>query len=403
VTEKGEVWVAGTCDTKAEELRYVAGRLSARSAAVRLVDLSTRPHDHAADITARTIAACHPEGADAVFAAADRGAAVLAMQSAFAAFCASQAARVAGIIGLGGGGGTAMIAAGMRRLPYGVPKIMVSTLASGDVAPYVGLSDIAMMPSVTDLAGLNSLSRRILANAAGALSGMLDAPPVDQDTDLPAVGLTMFGVTTPAVTAIAAALKDQADCLVFHATGTGGQVMEALARDGLLQGLIDISTTEIADLLVGGVLPALPSRLDVVAETGIPYVGSIGALDMVNFWAADTIPERFRARRLHIHNANVTLMRTTPSECARIGAWIGDKLNRCCGPVRFLIPDRGVSALDIEGGPFWDPDADEALISALLRGIDVTDTRRVTVLPCHINDPAFARAAVAAWRDIART
>lgn len=397
------LWVAGTLDTKRDELEFVRDRLSAAGHRVTLLDLSTRPHDHAGDRTARDIASHHPDGPEAVFSAPDRGTAVGAMQIAFERFAAVNRDLPAGVIGLGGGGGTAMVAAGFRQLRYGTPKLVVSTLASGDVAPYVGISDIAMFPSVTDFAGLNRFNRTILANAAAALAGMVGAAGTEPAATCPTVGLTMFGVTTEAVTAILRDLADSAECLVFHATGTGGRVMERLARDGRLDALIDITTTEIADLLVGGVLPALPDRLDVVADTGIPYVGSLGAVDMVNFAAPHTVPERFGMRRLHIHNSNVTLMRTTPSECTRIGTWIAQKLNRCAGPVRFLIPQQGVSALDIEGGPFWDPAANEALISSVLRGVEQTGDRQVALLPCHINDPAFARAAVAAYRQIKRT
>ncbi|MXU64327.1 Tm-1-like ATP-binding domain-containing protein [Oceanomicrobium pacificus] len=396
-----DVWVVGTADTKGAEMAYVRDRLARAGWDAQLVDLSTRSHDGPADIAAGDVAAHHPDGAAAVFGAPDRGAAVGAMQQAFEAYVQKNGPRVGGAIGLGGGGGTAMVSAGFRQLAYGVPKLIVSTLASGNVAPYVGMSDIAMLPSVTDISGLNRLTRTILANGAGALAGMLAAPePRADDTDRPTVGLSMFGVTTEAVTSIAAGLGEAAEPMIFHATGTGGQIMERLVRDGQIDALIDITTTEIADLLVGGVLPALPDRLDVVAQTGIPYIGSLGACDMVNFAAQETVPERFSARRFHVHNSNVTLMRTTPAECDRIGSWIAQKLNACDGPVRFLIPQNGVSALDVEGGPFSDPAADEALFTAVLRSVEQTDNRRVAVLPCHINDPDFAAAALAAYHEI---
>jgi uncharacterized protein (UPF0261 family) len=278
--------------------------------------------------------------------------------------------------------------------------LMVSTLASGDTAPYVGTSDIVMVPSVTDIAGLNRLSRVVLSNAAHALIGAVSAPPPASATDLPAIGLTMFGVTTPCVTAITDHLRDRYDCLVFHATGTGGRAMERLLDQGLLSGLIDITTTEVADLLFGGVLPALPDRLDVVARTGAPWVGSVGALDMVNFWAPSTVPDRYRGRLFYHHNPNVTLMRTIPEENAQIGRWIGAKLNACSGPVRLLIPEKGVSALDIDGGPFWDPQADAALFGALQDSI--TDPARLVFLPHHINDPAFAKAAADTFLSLMR-
>jgi uncharacterized protein (UPF0261 family) len=288
----------------------------------------------------------------------------------------------------------------MRALPYGVPKIMVSTLASGDVAPYVGTSDIIMMPSVTDISGLNRISRHILHNAAQAILGMA-AHPYAVLTDIkPSIGLSMFGVTTPSVTQISALLADRFDCIVFHATGTGGRCMEQLLGQGMLDGLIDITTTEIADELVGGVLSAGATRLDAVIASGKPYVGSLGALDMVNFWAPDTVPDRFKDRLFYHHNNNVTLMRTTPDECARIGAWIAHKLGRARGPVCLLLPENGLSALDIKDGPFWDPQADAALFDAIEQGLAATGTCQIRRLPYHINDPAFSAAAVQAYLEI---
>lgn len=321
------------------------------------------------------------------------------MGEAFARFLPARD-DVAGVVGMGGGGGTSIITAGMRRLPLGLPKVMVSTLASGDVGPYVDVSDIIMMPSVTDMAGLNRVSRVILKNAAEATTAMANRP-AEETASKPALGLTMFGVTTPCVTAIVERLKADHDCLVFHATGTGGRAMEKLADSGLLSGVLDITTTEVCDLLFGGVLPATEDRFGAIARTDLPYVGSVGALDMVNFWAPETVPERYSGRLLYRHNPNVTLMRTTPEECAAIGRWIGAKLNLCSGPLRFLIPERGVSALDIEGGAFFDPAADAALFEALETTVNRSDRRRIERLPLHINDPQFAEAAVAAYRDIA--
>ncbi len=392
------IHIAGTCDTKAEEIGFLRDLITKAGQPARIVDLGMRAPGIRVDVSAAEVAACHPGGAAAVLSVADRGVAVAAMGVAFAQWCRTNADLVAGIIAVGGGGGTSMACAGLRELPYGLPKVMVSTLASGDTAPYVGVSDIILVPSVTDLAGLNRLSRVILSNAAHALVGAVRAPAPPPSADLPALGLTMFGVTTPCVTAITGQLRDRYDCLVFHATGTGGRAMERLLAQGILSGLIDITTTEIADLLCGGVLPALPDRLDVVARTGAPWVGSVGALDMVNFWAPETIPARHRDRLFHHHNPNVTLMRTTPDENARIGRWIGHKLNACTGPVRLLIPQRGISALDIEGGPFWWPEADAALFDAL--HATISDPARIVSIPCHINDPAFARAAVASFVEL---
>jgi uncharacterized protein (UPF0261 family) len=394
------IYVVGTADTKGEELAFLADAIAATGASVARVDVGTRQATVPVDVTAKNVAGHHPDGRDAVLGGNDRGAAVAAMGMAFAKFVRSRD-DIAGIIGIGGGGGTSIITAGMRALPLGLPKIMVSTLASGDTAPYVDVSDIVMMPAVTDMAGLNRLSRVVLHNAAQAIAGMAarPAPPPDGK---PSIGLTMFGVTTACVTAIADQLRDTYDCMVFHATGTGGRSMEKLVDSGLLSGVVDITTTEVCDFLLGGVLPATQDRFGAIARIRLPYVGSVGALDMVNFWAPSTIPERYRDRLFYEHNPNVTLMRTTARECREIGEWIGGKLALCEGPVRFLIPEKGVSALDIEGSAFFDPDADNALFDAIERTIKPNATRRVTRLPLHINDPEFAQAATAAFLEIAR-
>jgi uncharacterized protein (UPF0261 family) len=393
------IYVVGTADTKGEELAYLATCIEAAGGAVMRVDVGMRTRAASVEITAGAVAACHPDGAGAVLACDDRGQAVEAMGIAFSRFLIERQ-DIAGVIGIGGGGGTSIITAGMRQLPLGLPKIMVSTLASGDVAPYVDVSDIVMMPSVTDLAGLNRLSRVILHNAAQAITAMV-ARPAEVTASKPALGLTMFGVTTPAVTAMVRRLKADYDCLVFHATGTGGRTMEKLADSGLLSGVLDITTTEVCDLLLGGVLPATADRFGAIARTGLPYVGSAGALDMVNFWAPETVPPHYTGRLFYRHNPNVTLMRTTAEECAQIGRWIGERLNLCSGPVRFLIPEKGVSALDIEGGAFFDPQADGALFDALEATVTPTASRRIVRLPFHINDPQFAEAAVAVYHDIA--
>ncbi|TIS99358.1 MAG: UPF0261 family protein [Mesorhizobium sp.] len=392
------VYVVGTADTKGEELAFLADAVAATGAAVARVDVGTRNATVPVDVPAEEVAGHHPGGSRAVLGIDDRGTAVAAMAVAFARFVQSRT-DISGVIGIGGGGGTSIITSGMRALPLGLPKIMVSTLASGDTAPYVDVSDIVMMPSVTDMAGLNRLSRVVLHNAAQAISGMAanPAPPPDGK---PSIGLTMFGVTTPCVTSIAEQLRSTYDCLVFHASGTGGRSMEKLADSGLLSGVLDITTTEVCDLLFGGVLPATEDRLGAIARTKLPYVGSVGALDMVNFWAPPTIPERYSGRLFYEHNPNVTLMRTTPEESRQIGEWIGTRLSLCEGPVRFLIPEKGVSALDIEGGAFFDPEADAALFEAIERTIMPNSIRRVTRLPLHINDPEFAKAATAAFLDI---
>ncbi|QKC99448.1 Tm-1-like ATP-binding domain-containing protein [Mesorhizobium sp. NZP2298] len=394
------IYVVGTADTKGEELAFLADAIAATGAAVSRVDVGTRASTVPVDISAKQVAGHHPEGSAAVLRVDDRGAAVAAMGVAFTRFVLSRN-DIAAVIGIGGGGGTSIITSGMRALPLGLPKIMVSTLASGDTAPYVDVSDIIMMPSVTDMAGLNRLSRVVLHNAAQAIAGMAASPAPAPDGK-PSIGLTMFGVTTPCVTAIADQLRSGYDCMVFHATGTGGRSMEKLADSGLLSGVIDITTTEVCDLLFGGVLPATEDRFGAIARSKLPYIGSVGALDMVNFWAPSTIPERYRGRLFYEHNPNVTLMRTSADECRAIGEWIGTRLALCEGPVHFLIPEKGVSALDIEGGAFFDPEADNALFEAIERTIEPSATRRVTRLPLHINDPEFAKAAVAAFIEIAR-
>ncbi|HYH31683.1 MAG TPA: Tm-1-like ATP-binding domain-containing protein [Pseudonocardia sp.] len=392
-------YVIGTFDTKGAELGYAVERLRAAGAGVVTVDVSTRQHGAAADVRADEVAAHHPDGAEAVFTG-DRGSAVAAMAVALERFLGSRD-DVGGVLGLGGSGGTALVTPAMRALPVGVGKIMVSTVASGNVAPYVDASDIAMWHSVTDVAGLNRISRRVIGNAAHALAGIVthDVPAAE---DRPAVGLTMFGVTTSCVTQVTERLGDAVDPLVFHATGTGGRAMEKLVDDGLVGSILDITTTEVCDMVAGGVFPATEDRLGAIARTGVPYVGSCGALDMVNFAARSTVPERFADRNLYEHNPQITLMRTTPDECVQIARFLASKLNACGGPVRFLLPTGGVSALDAPGQAFWDPDADEALFATLEAEVAQTGTRRVERVPYHVNDPEFADALVRAWQEVQR-
>jgi uncharacterized protein (UPF0261 family) len=305
-----------------------------------------------------------------------------------------------GLISAGGSGGTALATQAMRALPVGVPKLMISTVASGDVRPYVGPSDICMMYSVTDVSGINRISEKVLANAAHALAGMIAHHRHERASHRPAVGLTMFGVTTACVQAVQKLLGDEFDTLVFHATGTGGQSMEKLVDSNLLAGVLDITTTEICDELVGGVLSAGPGRLDAIARRRVPYVGSCGALDMVNFWAWDTVPARFQGRNLYRHNPNVTLMRTTAEECTAIGEFIARKLNQMSGPVRFVIPEGGVSALDAPGKAFWDPAADAALFKAIESNFRAAGERKLVRSPLHLNDPEFAQLLVRLFREV---
>lgn len=393
------VYVIGTGDTKSDELKYIKSVIEARNVEVVFVDVGTSDHESMADVTPDAVAAYHPDGPDAV-RSDDRGEAVGAMAVALEAYVKANEDNVAGIIGAGGSGGTSLVTPAMRSLPVGVPKVMVSTVASADVSPYVGPADIAMMYSVTDVAGLNRITRRVLGNAANAVAGMVANPIPSSDTDLPAVGLTMFGVTTPLVTGLAERLSDSYDPLVFHATGTGGKSMEKLVESGMLRGVLDMTTTEIADLLVGGVFPSGPDRMDVIARTKIPYVGSVGAVDMVNFGAVETVPPKFADRTFHVHNPQVTLMRTTEDENVAVGEFIARKVNACNGPVRFLLPEGGVSLIDATGQPFHDPEADEALFAAIEANVDQTADRVVMRVPANINDEAFIDATMACFDDV---
>ncbi len=391
------LYVVGTLDTKGDELRFVRDVIAGAGLDVALVDVSTSGRGEAADVSSEDVAAFHPDGAGAVFVD-ERGSSVAAMAEALARFFEGRD-DVEGVIGLGGSSGTALISPALRTLPIGTPKVMVSTMASGEVRPYVGGSDIAMIYPVTDIAGLNRVSTAVLANAANALVGMAtgETPAVGRK---PAVAMTMFGVTMPCVTRVRRSLDSDYDCLVFHATGSGGAAMEALVDEGTIAAVIDVTTTEVADEVVGGVLSAGPGRLDAIGRTSIPYVGSCGALDMVNFGPLDTVPERFKDRNLVVHNPQVTLMRTTPDEGAAIGRWIAMKLNRCRGPVRFLLPTRGLSSLDAVGEPFHDPEADAALFDSIERTFDETAGRRLIRSPHHINDPAFADALLDAFHRV---
>lgn len=406
VRDKGEVmsqkavYIVGTCDTKGAELSYVKQITLEQGVAACIVDVSTYAQGPGADVEPAEVARYHPEGPQAVFTG-DRGRSIAAMAIALERFLQSRD-DIGGVLGLGGSGGTALIAPAMRALAIGVPKLLVSTVASSNVAPYVGASDISMMYSVTDLAGLNRISRIVLANAAHAMAGMVCTPPQMSASDRPAVGITMFGVTTPCVNRLVELLRDTHDCLVFHATGTGGQSMEKLADSGLVAAVIDVTTTEVCDLLMGGVFPCTTDRFGAIARTGLPYIGSCGALDMVNFGALDTVPAHYRDRNLYIHNPQVTLMRTTPEENALIGEWIGERLNRCQGPVRFLLPMGGVSALDAPGATFYDPAADAALFEALERTVRQTDQRRLIRVPHALNDPRFSAALLDQFHNIMR-
>jgi len=394
------VLVAGTLDTKGDELRYMRDLILAADLPVRMVDLSTSGGHSGAEVPAHQVAAFHPRGAAGVFTS-DRGQSVAGMTEAFRRWIVRQSG-IAGVLAAGGSGGTAIVAPAMRALPIGVPKIIVSTVASGEVSKYVGPSDIMMLPSVADVQGLNAITEEVLANAAQAMVGMVRARQAARPrvSTKPAIGLTMFGVTTPCVQQVTKQLSSTHDCLVFHATGIGGQAMEALVDAGKIVGVLDISTTEICDLLMGGVFPATEDRFGAIIRTRIPYIGSVGALDMVNFAAPETVPERYRGRLLYRHNPQITLMRTTPEENTRMGRWIGERLNQMEGQVRFFLPEGGVSALDAPGKPFHDLTARAALFTALTETVRQTSSRQLIRLPHHINDPEFAAALVAAFRNL---
>lgn len=393
------VWIVGTWDTKAEELAYLAGLLRDRGVHVVTVDVGTggKPSAIPVDMPAAVVARNHPQGAQAVFGL-DRGSSVMAMSEALCAAVRSALAgdAIGGMIAVGGSGGTSLIAPAMRLLPIGRPKLLVSTMASGDVGPFVGVVDMMLMFPVTDIAGLNRLSRRILGNAAHAMAGMVQGVIPEPGADArPALGCTMFGVTTPCVQAVRAALASRYDVQVFHANGAGGRAMEALAASGMLDGIIDVTTTEVLQHIVGGVCDAGPGRLECASVHGVPWVGSTGALDMANWFAPPSIPERFRGRLFHAHNANVTLMRTTEDELRQAGREIAARLNRSAGPVSLLLPLGGLSALDAPGQPFHDPAADAALFQSIRENFAAGGTHRLVEVAAHINDPAFAAALAA--------
>jgi uncharacterized protein (UPF0261 family) len=415
------VLLIGTLDTKGEEYRYVRDRLIELGLEVVTADAGVMgPPAFVPDISREVLFRLGGVDYATVRAAGDRGHAVAcaAQGAAWLAQDLYQAGRLSGILGLGGSAGTTIATAAMRAVPLGVPKLMVSTLASGQVQPYVGTRDILMLHSVVDIAGLNRISRQVLDTAVAAMQGMVQAyerrrsrppsasasspgdnssdqsqtalPNTPASLDKPLIAATMFGVTTPCVQAARQHLEAAGyEVVVFHATGTGGRTMEELIREGWIAGVLDITTTELADELVGGILSAGPDRLTAAALRGIPQVVSVGALDMVNFGPASTVPEQFRSRRLHAHNPNVTLMRTTPQEMDRLGKEIAEKTSAARGPTAVVLPLRGVSALDAEGQPFWWPEADHALFQSIRNWI--APQVRLLELDLHINDPVFAQ------------
>ncbi len=387
------ILVIGTLDTKGAEVAYVRDLITARGHLAVVLDAGVQAPAIQSDIDASRVARAGGADLESLRAEGDRAHALEVMCAGVAALAPEllETEHVDGVIGLGGSGGTAIATAGMRALPVGLPKVMVSTMASGDVGPYVGVTDITMMYSVVDVSGLNRLSRRILANAAGAVCGMAEQeiPPVE---DRPLIAATMFGVTTPCVTRVRERLEAAGfEVLVFHATGSGGRAMEALIDAGFIVGVADITTTELADELIGGVLSAGPDRLGAAARAGIPQVVSVGALDMCNFGPPETVPARFAGRLFYHHNPQVTLMRTTDEECIELGEILARKLNAATAPCAVFIPCNGVSMLDAKGQPFFDTMAMAGLYNAISSGID-PEVVEFHDLDLHINDEAFADA-----------
>jgi uncharacterized protein (UPF0261 family) len=395
------VVLVGTLDTKGAEIDFVRRRLRKLGAEVLVIDAGVMDHGTStADVAADQVAEAGGARRAHLAAAGDRSAAMAAMRAGVLAVVTDlhRRGRLDGILAVGGSGGATLAAAAMQALPVGIPKLIVSTMAAGDTRPYVGESDIAMLYPVVDIAGLNRVSRQVLGNAAAAMAGMVAATegPGDKGKAAPGderalIGATMFGVTTPCVTAARERLEALGyEVLVFHATGTGGRAMEGLIRSGVIAGVLDETTTELADQRGGGVLSAGPDRLTAAGELGIPQVVSLGALDMVNFGPRETIPARFRDRLLYEHNASVTLMRTSVDECRQLGRILAAKLNATTGQVTVFIPRGGVSMIDVPGGAFHDPKADAALIDALLPALD--PQIEVVDLPVDINEPSFGPA-----------
>lgn len=388
-----KILLIGTFDTKGEEFSFVQDVIHENDHEVVLMDVGILGESKLKpDINAQTVARKGGESLEKLRSSKNRSNALDIMTKGAQKMTSSLYEEEAfdGVLSLGGGSGTALATSAMRELPIGVPKIMVSSVASGDVSPYVDIKDITFMYSVTDIAGLNRLSRRILSNAAAAICGMAGQKK-DFDDNKPLLAASMFGVTTPCVAAVRKKLEAHGyEMVVFHATGTGGRAMEAMIEDGYISGVADITTTEWCDEIVGGVLSAGPTRLEAAGKAGIPQVVSCGALDMVNFHALDSVPDKFKSRNLHRHTSQVTLMRTTPQECKEIGRQIAQKLNSSKGPTVLMLPLKGVSMIDKEGAPFYDPDANKALFNALKENI----TTKITVreLDLHINDPGFADA-----------
>lgn len=382
----------GALDTKGAEYGFVKKCIEDRGLETLLIDVGVLdPPVLEPDVPRAEVADAAGANIEELAAQRDRGQAVAAMSRGAACILASLYAdgKFDGVIALGGTGGTSVACNAMRALPLGVPKVMVSTVAGSDVSGYVGVKDIVMVPSIVDVSGVNKISRDVFARAAGAICGMVDAI-VPAGEDRPLIVASMFGNTTPAVEAAKAILeKSGYEVLVFHCTGTGGKTMESLIDAGLISGVLDVTTTEWADELVGGVFTAGPNRLEAAARQAVPAIVTPACLDMVNFWAPDTVPEKFKQRTFYQHNPNVTLMRTNVEECRRLGEIVAEKLNSSKAPVTVLLPLNGMSMIDAPGGPFWWPEADQALYEALKQNIRTGIS--VIEMDCNINDAEFAQ------------
>lgn len=389
------VVLLGTLDTKGTEYAFVRDRLAEAGVETIVVDVGVLGQPGIeVDVSAATVATAAGADLAELASQADRGAAVTTMARGAATVLAQLHAErpVDGALALGGTGGTSIAARAFRELPLGVPKVIVSTAASGDTRAYVGESDIVLFPSVTDIAGVNRISARILANAAAAIAGMANTPEPQATDHSPLIASSMFGVTTPCVTTGREILSNLGyEVLVFHMTGVGGRTLEQLAADGWLAGVLDATTTELADELVGGVFSAGPDRLTTAARVGVPQVVSLGALDMVNFGPTDTVPAEFADRNLYVHNPSVTLMRTTADECAELGKRVAQRLSGATAQTALFVPLRGISAIAVEGGPFHDPEADAALFDSIRSTVD-RDRVELIELDLDINHPEFAEA-----------
>ena len=386
--------VLGTLDSKGEEHNFVAKLIREKGHTPLLIDVGTgteptiRP-----DISRHEVAEAGGIDLEALMARKDRGECVVAMSEAAPNLMAKLAAegRIDGVISLGGGGGTALGTGVMRGLPVGFPKVMVSTLASGNTAHYVGSKDICMIPSIVDVAGLNRISKTIFTRAAGAICGMVESEVEEDTTERPLIAASMFGNTTECVDASRKILEEAGyEVLVFHATGTGGKTMETLIADGLIKGVLDITTTEWADELCGGTLTAGSSRLDAAGKAGVPAIVTPGCLDMVNFGARETVPEKYEGRNFYIHNPQVTLMRTTPEECVQLGKILAEKINGYTGPVSVLLPTKSISIISAQGQSFYDPKADQDLFDAIKSNL--SKTIELIEVEAEINAPEFSKA-----------